>query len=124
MAQFYGYSSVGRNKKFRLENLELIKRDLLNNLLIRQGTLPGRPNVGTDLWNYLFESIDDATLSQLDNEMRKSIQRDPRVKVEEILFFTQDNGLLCEISVKTVMSSATEMFRLFLNTDDLTATYV
>jgi phage baseplate assembly protein W len=124
MAQFYGYSSIGRNKKFRLENLELIKRDLLNNLLIRQGTLPGRPNVGTDLWNYLFESIDDATLSQLDNEMRKSIQRDPRVKVEEILFFTQDNGLLCEISVKTVMSSATEMFRLFLNTDDLTATYV
>ena len=94
MAQFYGYSSIGRNKKFRLENLELIKRDLLNNLLIRQGTLPGRPNVGTDLWNYLFESIDDATLSQLDNEMRKSIQRDPRVKVEEILFFTQDNGLL------------------------------
>ena len=124
MAQFYGYSSIGRNKKFRLENLELIKRDLLNNLLIRQGTLPGRPNVGTDLWNYLFESINDATLSQLDNEMRKSIQRDPRVKVEEILFFTQDNGLLCEISVKTVMSSATEMFRLFLNTDDLTATYV
>jgi|14BtaG_2_1085337.scaffolds.fasta_scaffold11891_2 phage baseplate assembly protein W len=124
MAQFYGYSSIGRNKKFRLENLELIKRDLLNNLLIRQGTLPGRPNVGTDLWNYLFESIDDATLTQLDNEMRKSIQRDPRVKVEEILFFTQDNGLLCEISVKTVMSSTTEMFRLFLNTDDLTATYV
>ena len=124
MAQFYGYSSIGRNKKFRLENLELIKRDLLNNLLIRQGTLPGRPNVGTDLWNYLFESIDDATLSQLDNEMRKSIQRDPRVKVEDILFFTQDNGLLCEISVKTVMSSTTEMFRLFLNTDDLTATYV
>ena len=124
MAQFYGYSSIGRNKKFRLENLELIKRDLLNNLLIRQGTLPGRPNVGTDLWNYLFESIDDATLTQLGNEMRKSIQRDPRVKVEDILFFTQDNGLLCEISVKTVMSSTTEMFRLFLNTDDLTATYV
>ena len=124
MAQFYGYSSIGRNKKFRLENLELIKRDLLNNLLIRQGTLPGRPNVGTDLWNYLFESIDDATLAQLGNEMRKSIQRDPRVKVEDILFFTQDNGLLCEISVKTVMSSTTEMFRLFLNTDDLTATYV
>ena len=73
MAQFYGYSSVGRNKKFRLEDFELIKRDLLNNLLIKQGEMPGRPNVGTDIWNYLFDNIDDATLKQIDNQMRKSI---------------------------------------------------
>ena len=124
MARFYGYSSIGRNKKFRLEDFELVKRDLLNNLLIRQGTIPGRPNVGTDLWNYLFETIDDKTLNQLDNEMRKSIERDPRVKVEEILFYTQQNGLLCEITVKTVMSSEAQMLKLFLDTENLTADYV
>lgn len=124
MARFYGYSSIGRNKKFRLEDFELIKRDLLNNLLIRQGTMPGRPNVGTELWNYLYESIDDKMLNQLDNEMRKSIERDPRVKVEEILFFTQNNGLLCEISVTTVQSSEAQMLKLFLDTENLTASYV
>lgn len=124
MARFYGYSSIDRNKKFRLEDFELVKRDLLNNLLIRQGTLPGRPNVGTDLWNYLYETIDDRTLNQLDNEMRKSIERDPRVKVEDIVFFTQNNGLLCEISVKTVMSNEAQMLKLFLNTENLTADYV
>lgn len=124
MARFYGYSSIGRNKKFRLEDFELVKRDLLNNLLIRQGTMPGRPNIGTDLWNYLFETIDDRTLNQLDNEMRKSIERDPRIKVEEILFFTQENGLLCEITVKTVMSSEEQMLKLFLDTENLTASYV
>jgi len=124
MARFYGYSSIDRNKKFRLEDFELVKRDLLNNLLIRQGTIPGRPNVGTSLWDYLYEVIDDATLNQLDNEMRKSIERDPRVKVENILFYTQNNGLLCEISVKTVMSSEAQMLKLFLNTENLTANYV
>jgi phage baseplate assembly protein W len=124
MARFYGYSSIGRNKKFRLEDFELIKRDLLNNLLIRQGTMPGRPNVGTELWNYLYEAIDDKMLNQLDNEMRKSIERDPRVKVEEILFFTQNNGLLCEISVTTVQSSEAQMLKLFLDTENLTASYV
>jgi phage baseplate assembly protein W len=124
MARFYGYSSIGRNKKFRLEDFELIKRDLLNNLLIRQGTMPGRPNVGTELWNYLYETIDDKMLNQLDNEMRKSIERDPRVKVEEILFFTQNNGLLCEISVTTVQSSEAQMLKLFLDTENLTANYV
>lgn len=124
MARFYGYSTIGRNKKFRLEDFELVKRDLLNNLLIRQGTMPGRPNIGTDLWNYLFETIDDKTLNQLDNEMRKSIERDPRVKVEDMLFFTQDNGLLVEITVTTVMSSEAEMLKIFLDTENLTATYV
>lgn len=124
MARFYGYSSIGRNKKFRLEDFELVKRDLLNNLLIRQGTMPGRPNIGTALWDYLYETIDDRTLNQLDNEMRKSIERDPRIKVGEILFYTQDNGLLCEISVTTVMSNESQMLKLFLDTENLTADYV
>jgi len=124
MAQFYGYSSVGRNKKFRLEDFELIKRDLLNNLLIKQGEMPGRPNVGTDIWNYLFDNIDDATLKQIDNQMRKSIESDPRVKVENIVFFQQDNGLLCELEVSTVQSSASQMLKLFLDTDSQTANYL
>ena len=124
MAQFYGYSSVGRNKKFRLEDFELIKRDLLNNLLIKQGEMPGRPNVGTDIWNYLFDNIDDATLKQIDNQMRKSIESDPRVKVENIVFFQQDNGLLCELEVSTVQSSDSQMLKLFLDTDSQTANYL
>jgi len=124
MARFYGYSSIGRNKKFRLEDFELIKRDLLNNLLIRQGEVPGRPNVGTDLWNYLFETVDDKTLRQLENEMRKAIERDPRVKVDDIVFYSQENGLLVELSVSTVQSSESQMLRLFLNTQNLTADYI
>ena len=124
MARFYGYSSIGRNKKFRLEDFELIKRDLLNNLLIRQGEVPGRPNVGTDLWNYLFETVDDKTLRQLENEMRKAIERDPRVKVDDLVFYSQENGLLVELSVSTVQSSESQMLRLFLNTQNLTADYI
>ena len=124
MAQFYGYSTIGNAKKFRLEDFELIKRDLLNNLLIKQGEMPGRPNVGTELWNYLFDSIDDATLKQLDNQMRKSVEKDPRVKVEDIVFFQQNNGLLCELSVSTVQSSEAQLLKIFLDTETQTASYL
>lgn len=124
MARFYGYSSIDRNKKFRLEDFELIKRDLLNSLLIRQGTLPGRPSIGTGLWDYLYEAIDDKTLRLLDNELRKSIGRDPRVQVNEILFYTQENGLLCEINVTAVTSSEAEVLRLFLDTENISARYI
>lgn len=124
MAKYYGYSSIGRNKKFRLEDFELIKRDLLNNLLIRQGEVPGRPNIGTDLWNYLFETVDDKTLRQLENEMRKAIERDPRVRVDDVVFYSQDNGLLVELAVSTQASSESQMLKLFLDTENLTASYL
>ena len=124
MAQFYGYSTIGKAKKFRLEDFELIKRDLLNNLLIKQGEMPGRPNVGTEPWNYLFDSIDDATLKQLENQMRKSVEKDPRVKVEDIVFFQQNNGLLCELSVSTVQSSEAQLLKIFLDTETQTASYL
>lgn len=124
MAKYYGYSSIGRNKKFRLEDFELIKRDLLNNLLIRQGEVPGRPNIGTDLWNYLFETVDDKTLRQLENEMRKAIEKDPRVRVDDVVFYSQDNGLLVELAVSTQASSESQMLKLFLDTENLTASYL
>jgi len=124
MAKFYGYSSINRNKKFRLEDFELIKRDLLNGLLIRQGEVPGRPNIGTSLWDYLFESIDDKSLRQIENELRKSIERDPRVRVDDVVFYTQDNGLLVELAVSTQASSESQMLKLFLDTENLTADYI
>lgn len=124
MAKYFGYSSIGRNKKFRLEDFELIKRDLLNSLLIRQGEVPGRPNIGTDLWNYLFETVDNKTLRQLENEMRKAIEKDPRVRVDDVVFYTQDNGLLVELAVSTQASSESQMLKLFLDTENLTASYI
>lgn len=124
MAKFYGYSSINRNKKFRLEDFELIKRDLLNGLLIRQGEVPGRPNIGTSLWDYLFESVDDKSLRQIENELRKSIERDPRVRVDDVVFYTQDNGLLVELAVSTQASSESQMLKLFLDTENLTADYI
>jgi len=97
---------------------------LLNGLLIRQGEVPGRPNIGTSLWDYLFESIDDKSLRQIENELRKSIERDPRVRVDDVVFYTQDNGLLVELAVSTQASSESQMLKLFLDTENLTADYI
>ena len=55
MATVIGYSSVGRYKNYTLTDFELIKADLLNALNIRQGEVPGRPDVGTSMWSLMFE---------------------------------------------------------------------
>ena len=47
MPTFIGYSTIDRYKSYTVTDFELIKRDLLNALNIRQGEMPGRPEVGT-----------------------------------------------------------------------------
>lgn len=66
MPNFKGFNTIDQVKKFSLTDRELIKRDLLNALLIRQGQLPGRPEVGTNLWTYIFEPADEHTVSDLE----------------------------------------------------------
>ena len=62
MPKYYGYNTIGANKKFSWTDFDLIKRDLLNGLLIKQGELPGKPEVGTEIWNYMFDGITDVNL--------------------------------------------------------------
>ena len=118
------YNTIGANKKFALQDFDLIKRDLLNGLLIKQGELPGRPEVGTDIWNYIFDGLNDENISRMETAMRNQIQRDPRVSVQDIRFFTEDNGLLVEIEVQTEVTDADQLLKIFFNTEDITASYI
>ncbi len=124
MPKYYGYNTIGANKKFALQDFDLIKRDLLNGLLIKQGELPGRPEVGTDIWNYIFDGLNDENISRMETAMRNQIQRDPRVSVQDLRFYTKDNGLLVEIEVQTEVTDADQLLQIFLNTDDFTASYL
>lgn len=124
MPKYYGYNTIGANKKFALQDFDLIKRDLLNGLLIKQGELPGRPEVGTDIWNYIFDGLNDENISRMETAMRNQIQRDPRVSVQDLRFYTKDNGLLVEIEVQTEVTDADQLLQIFLNTDDFTASYI
>lgn len=124
MSKYYGYNTIGANKKFTLQDFDLIKRDLLNGLLIKQGELPGRPELGTEIWNYIFDGITDANLRRIESSMRQTIQRDPRVSVQDIKFYNRENGLLMEIEVQTEVTDENQLLKVFLDTEDLTAQYI
>ena len=124
MPKYYGYNTIGANKKFSLTDFDLIKRDLLNGLLIKQGELPGRPEIGTDIWNYIFDGLTNENLVRIEESMRTQIQRDPRVSVQDMKFHTQDNGLLIEIEIQTEVTDANQLLKVFLDSDKFTASYI
>ena len=116
MAQtFIGFNTINQVKKFTLTDFPLIKQDLLNAFNIRQGELPGRPEYGTLLWNFLFEN----QVEELQNNIVAEIQRvaggDPRVFISDIQVFPQDNGILIQLELTITPSTDASRLAIFFD---------
>ena len=121
---FIGFNTQGQYKKFTLTGFELIKRDLLNAFNIRQGQLPGRPDYGTVLWDYLFEN----QLEELQNNINREVQRvaggDPRIYISDVQNFPQENGILIQLELTVVPSTDAERLSIFFDNTTRSASYV
>lgn len=124
MPAFIGFNTQDQYKKFTLTDSALVKRDLLNALNIRQGQLPGRPQYGTIVWDYLFENQINDTTSGIENEIQRVAGGDPRIQVIATEIFPQENGLLIQIELQIVPSTETERLRVFFDNETRTASYV
>tara|TARA_R110000868_G_scaffold66245_3_gene197418 strand:+ start:1028 stop:1402 length:375 start_codon:yes stop_codon:yes gene_type:complete len=124
MTTFVGFNTQNQYKKFTLVDFELVKRDLLNAFNIRQGQLPGRPEYGTVLWNYLFENQIDAVQQGIINEVQRVAGGDPRVFISNINVYPQENGMLIELEIQTVGGVNAEILNVFFNQVSRSASYV
>jgi phage baseplate assembly protein W len=100
MATYKGYNTIGKIKNFKISDYELVKRDFLNSLNIRQGEVPGRPEVGTTIWNFVFEPNTEDTIRRLKAEIERLADNDPRLTIEEINIEAKAHTVLLELSVR------------------------
>jgi len=124
MATFIGFNTIGQNKKFTVVDFDLIKIDLLNAFNIRQGELVGRPGYGTLLWNYLFENQTQEIETAIYAEVQRVCGGDPRIYVNNVNMYPQENGILIEIILQTVESTDAERLAIFFNELQRSASYV
>jgi len=124
MATFIGFNTQNQPKKFTLVDQELIKRDLLNALNIRQGQVPGRPAVGTSIWDNLFENQSDELNGVLTAELQRVVGLDPRVQLTSLEIFAQENGILLQVGLTFVPSSDAQRLAIFFDQQNRVASYV
>jgi phage baseplate assembly protein W len=125
MAQtFIGFNTQGQFKKFTLTGFDLIKRDLLNALNIRQGQLPGRPGYGTVIWDFLFEPQLESVQLDIEREVQRVAGSDPRIFINSVQAFPQGNGILIQIELEIVPSTDAERLAIFFDLEQRNATYV
>jgi phage baseplate assembly protein W len=124
MATFIGFNTINQNKQFVLVDFDLIKQDLLNAFNIRQGELVGLPGYGTLLWDYLFENQTTETQSAIYNEIQRVAGGDPRIYINDIVMFPQENGMLVQIQLQTVATTDAQILSIFFNQNQRSASYI
>ena len=125
MAQtFIGFNTINQFKKFTLTDFPLIKQDLLNAFNIRQGELPGRPDYGTLLWNFLFESQVEELQNNIVDEIQRVAGGDPRVFISDIQIFPQDNGILIQLELTITPSTDASRLAIFFDLVSRRASFI
>ena len=124
MTTFIGFNTIDQFKKFTLTDFDLIQRDLLNAFSIRQGELPGRPGYGTTLYDFLFEN----QVEQISQQIRAEVQRvaggDPRLTINDIQVFPQENGILIQLEITVINTTNAEILSIFFDEQTRNASYV
>ena len=124
MATFIGFNTQNQYKKFTLVDFPLIKRDFLNALNIRQGQMPGRPQVGTSLWDNLFENQNSEVNQSILNEIQRVAGLDPRMQLSDVQLFPQENGMLIQIELVVLPSTDAQRLSIFFDQQSRSASYV
>jgi phage baseplate assembly protein W len=103
MVTFKGFSTVDKVRApYTLEDMELVKRDLLNTFYTRKGERLMRPNYGSNIWDLLMNPEDTLTRSEIEEDVKRIIDADPRVRHLETVMFYVDQALRIEVTIQYV----------------------
>ena len=109
-------------KKYQLVDVPLVVRDLINALNIRQGEKVGQPSYGTSLWSFVFEPNTADVQFQLENEIRRIANNDPRILLNTVRAYPQENGILLEVEMAVSPFNQANLLSVFLSNATNTAT--
>ncbi len=83
MALYKGFSSheFAKTKQFAINDIELVKLDLLNHIFTQRGSRVMMPTYGTQIPTLVFEPLDSEVLTIIEDELREVFDADPRVEL-------------------------------------------
>lgn len=113
MATLYrGFSTVGRRKKFRLTDFELVKQDLINHFKISKGEKLMKPNFGTIIWNVIHEPLTENLKSVIINDITSVASYDPRISIDNVIVTEYDRGIQIELELRYLLTNQKNLMNL------------
>lgn len=96
---YVGFNTIGRFKRFRMTDFELVKRDLLNHFSIPKGQKLMQPDFGSIIWNLLFDPFDDRTKSLIEEDIRTVVSYETRVAIQTVVINQYENGIQVDMEL-------------------------
>lgn len=113
MATFKGFSTVDRVRApYTLVDRELVKRNLLNTFYTRKGERLMRPGYGSNIWDLLMNPEDTLTRSEIEEDVKRIIDAEPRVNYVDTVMIYSDQALRIEVTIQYVETGDTDSLYL------------
>jgi len=78
------FDNFSRNKSLKLFDVDLIKKDLLNNIFTRRGERVKMFTYGTRIPDLVFEPLDEEALNVIEEDIRGVVIGEPRVSLVDL----------------------------------------
>jgi len=106
---FVGFNTINQpNPPYTLTNIDIVKRDILNQFATPMGSRVMLPGFGTRIYEMLFDPFDDYTKNAIIEDAVRVVGDDPRVSLEQIDVFQQDQALNVVMVLNFVPESVTD----------------
>lgn len=78
------FRNFSKNKSIKLFDIELVKKDILNNIFTRRGERVKMFTYGTRIPDLVFEPLDDIVLDIINEDLNSVIAGEPRVDLVDL----------------------------------------
>jgi len=119
---YKGFSTLNRNKKFRVTNFDLVKQDLYNHFQIKKGEKLMQPNFGSNVWTYLFEPLTEQVKAAITEDVKNVVRYDPRTRVNNVIVTQFEHGIQLEVELFYVPENLTDLISFTFDSRSMTLT--
>jgi phage baseplate assembly protein W len=110
---FKGFSTVDKIRApYSLTDVDLVKRDLLNEFNTRLGERVMRPNFGSIIWDLLMNPEDNFTEQEIRDDIERIVGKDTRVELINISVFRSDHAIRAEVELQFVILKTSDTLYL------------
>lgn len=102
-------------KKFRLVDEALVVQDLVNAFNIPIGQKVGNPKYGTTLWTFIFEPGTADVHRNIEAEVRRLANSDPRINLNSVSSFSKENGILIQLELAIAPFNQAAFLKVFFD---------
>ena len=108
---YRGFSSNATKDNFKLNDIDLVKQDIINHFYIRRGEKLQNPEFGTVIWDLLFEQFTPDVKALITKDVERIINFDPRIQVNLVTVDSTAQGIRIEVEITYIPFNITERMR-------------